>query len=125
MGADPRGAGDRLELGRTGERIAAEHLRRLGFRVLGGGFLARRGEIDLVCARGGRLLIVEVKTRSSDSFGAPVEAVGPRKQRALAAAAGEYRALAGWRGPIDYAVVSVLIKPGSAPAVELLEDPFQ
>ena len=117
MGADPGRA--RL-LGRRGEEIAAGFLRRRGYRVLGGGFLARRGEVDLVCRRGDRLVLVEVKTRSSDGFGAPAEAVGPRKRRALNAAAAEYRALAGWRGPIDFAVVT--ITGGEEP--ELIEDPF-
>ena len=128
MGADPRSArsaADRLATGRAGERAAADHLRRLGYRVLGQGFLARRGEIDLVCSLGGRLVMVEVKTRSSDRFGAPLEAVGARKRRALAAAAAEYRALAGWKGPIDYAVVSVLTDAGGNPrSVELLANPW-
>jgi putative endonuclease len=88
--------------------------------VIGTGFLARRGEVDLVCRRGDRLVLVEVKTRTSDAFGAPAEAVGARKRRALMAAATEYRALAGWRGPIDFAVVS--IRDGGDP--ELIEEPF-
>jgi putative endonuclease len=117
MGADPRGA---RELGQRGERLAADYLRRRGFRVLGAGFLARRGEIDLVCRRGDHLVLVEVKTRSSDAFGSPSESVGIRKRRALNAAAAEYRALAGWRGPIDFAVVA--ISEGGIP--ELIEDPF-
>lgn len=109
-----------LQLGRRGEQAAAEFLATRGFRVIGTGFLARRGEIDLVCRRGDRLVLVEVKTRSSDAFGAPAEAVGGRKQRALRAAAAEYRALAGWRGPIDFAVVA--IRDGQEP--ELIEQPF-
>ena len=64
--------------------------------------------------------MVEVKTRSSDAFGTPAEAVGGRKRRALQAAAAEYRALAGWKGPIDFAVVA--IQAGFEP--ELIEDPF-
>lgn len=100
--------------------MAAEFLSRLGYRVIGSGFLARRGEVDLVCRRGERLVLVEVKTRSSDAFGTPAEAVGARKRRALRAAAAEYRALAGWRGPIDFAVVA--IQGDSEP--ELIEDPF-
>jgi putative endonuclease len=125
MGADPGRAGRRrhlgaLELGRRGERVAAEFLTARGFRVIGTGFLARRGEVDLVCRRGDRLVLVEVKTRTSDAFGAPAEAVGARKRRALMSAAAEYRALAGWRGPIDFAVVS--IRDGAEP--ELIEDPF-
>jgi putative endonuclease len=109
-----------LELGRKGEQVAAEFLSRLGYGVIGAGFLARRGEVDLVCRRGERLVLVEVKTRSSDAFGTPAEAVGARKRRALRAAAAEYRALAGWRGPIDFAVVA--IQGDSEP--ELIEDPF-
>jgi hypothetical protein len=100
MGSDPRRA---RELGRRGEEVAAGFLTRRGYRVVGSGFLARRGEVDLVCRRGDRLVLVEVKTRSS-----------------LNAAAAEYRALAGWRGPIDFAVVA--ITEGREP--ELIEDPF-
>jgi putative endonuclease len=100
--------------------VAAEFLSRLGYRVIGSGFLARRGEVDLVCRHGERLVLVEVKTRSSEAFGTPAEAVGARKRRALRAAAAEYRALAGWRGPIDFAVVA--IQGDSEP--ELIEDPF-
>ena len=111
---------DALDLGRRGERAAADFLSRRGYRVIGRGFLARRGEIDLVCRRGERLVLVEVKTRRSAAFGTPSEAVGPRKQRALRAAAAEYRALAGWRGPIEFAVVS--ITEGAEP--ELIEQPF-
>jgi len=122
MGADPGRARQQrhLALGRQGERQAAAFLARRGYRVVGSGFLARRGEIDLVCRRGDRLVLVEVKTRTTDAFGAPAEAVGARKQRALRAAAAEYRALAGWRGPIDFAVVA--IREGEEP--ELIDEPF-
>lgn len=114
-----------LDLGRAGEAAAAELLRRRGYEIVGRGFLARRGEIDLVCRRGGELVIVEVKTRATDAFGTPVEAVGPRKRRALAAAASEYRLLAGWKGPIRYAVVGLLSRPDGSFDSELLEDPFE
>jgi putative endonuclease len=113
-----------LELGRMGERMAARYLESLGWQVVGSGFLARRGEIDLVCRDGARLVLVEVKTRSSDRYGSPAAAVGRRKRQALAAAAAEYRALAGWRGAIDFAVVAVTMRDGQEAAMELLEGPF-
>jgi putative endonuclease len=92
--------------------------------VIGAGFLARRGEIDLVCRRGDVLVVVEVKTRTHDGFGTPLEAVGSRKRRALMAAAAEYRALSDWRGPIRYAVVCVTAGADGALVAELVEDPF-
>jgi len=80
-----------------------------------------RESYDLICRRGERLVMAEVKTRSSDRFGTPAEAVGPRKRHSLLAAAAEYRALAAWRGPIDWVIVAV--RPGLEP--ELIEHPFQ
>jgi putative endonuclease len=114
-------AGRPAELGRAGEKAAADFLRSRGYQIVGTGFLARRGELDLVCRRGRELIVVEVKTRT---FGSPLEAVGSRKRRALMSSAAEYRALAGWRGPIRYAVVGLTVKPGGGFTSELVEDPF-
>jgi len=112
-------------LGRRGERLAAEYLDKRGWKVIGSGFLARRGEVDLVCRSGASLVLVEVKTRSGEAFGTPAEAVGPRKRKALGAAAAEYRALAGWRGEVRFAVVSLLLdRAGEVRSIELIEDPF-
>jgi putative endonuclease len=93
--------------------------------VVGTGFRARRGELDLICRRGAELVVVEVKTRTDDSFGTPAEAVGPRKRRALMAAATEYRALSQWRGAIRYAIVGLTVRTDGAFDVELIEDPFE
>jgi putative endonuclease len=124
MGAVSRTRPSRLELGRAGEKAAADLLRKRGYEVVGAGFLARRGELDLVCRRGNDLVVVEVKTRTDDSFGTPLEAVDARKRRSLVAAAAEYRALAGWRGRIRYAVVGLTVKADGGFTSELIEDPF-
>jgi putative endonuclease len=124
MGTVSRIRPSRVELGKAGEKAAADLLRKRGYEVVGAGFLARRGELDLVCRRGNDLVVVEVKTRTDDSFGTPLEAVGARKRRALMAAAAEYRALAGWRGRIRYAVVGLTVNPGGGFTSELIEDPF-
>jgi putative endonuclease len=113
-----------LELGRAGERAAAELLRHRGYDVVGTGFTARRGELDLVCRKGEELVVVEVKTRTDHAFGTPFEAVGARKRRALRSAAAEYRALAGWRGPIRFAVVGLTGDEKGGFVAELIEDLF-
>ena len=114
-----------VELGRAGEKAAADLLKRRGYEVVGTGFRARRGELDLICRRGADLVVVEVKTRTDDSFGTPAEAVGLRKRRALMAAAAEYRALASWRGTIRYAIVGLTANKEGAFDAELIEDPFE
>jgi len=124
MGAFSRTRPARLDLGKAGEKAAAALLEKRGYEVVGAGFRARRGELDLVCRRGKELVVVEVKTRTSDAFGSPREAVGSRKRRALMAAAAEFRALAGWRGPIRYAIVGLMLEPDGSFRAELIEDPF-
>jgi putative endonuclease len=99
-------------------------LRRRGYEVVGSGFRARRGELDLICRRGTDLVVVEVKTRTDDAFGTPAGAVGSRKRRALMAAAAEYRALAEWRGAIRFAVVGLTVSAGGQLEAELIEDAF-
>lgn len=126
MGTLPRAgtASSRVELGRAGEKAAADLLRRRGYEVVGAGFRARRGELDLVCRRGADLVVVEVKTRTDESFGTPAEAVGARKRRTLMAAAAEYRALAHWRGTIRYAIVGLTVRIDGGFDAELIEDPW-
>jgi putative endonuclease len=99
-------------------------LRARGYEVVGAGFTARRGELDLVCRRGGELVVVEVKTRSTSVFGAAADAVDEPKRRSMRSAAAEYRALAGWRGPIRFAVVGLTADPAGGFHAELIDDPF-
>ncbi|TMD79758.1 MAG: YraN family protein [Chloroflexi bacterium] len=124
VGSVPR-VHQRRQLGSAGEKAAAELLTRRGYEVVGAGFTARRGEIDLLCRRGDDMVVVEVKTRTTDAFGTPLESVGARKRRALKAAAAEYRALADWRGRIRFAVVGLTGDPVSGFKAELVEDPFE
>ena len=76
--------------GADGERIAAAHLEAQGLVVVERNFRTRYGEIDLVAHDGDDVVFVEVKTRRSGGFGAPAEAVTPRKQERLMLAALEY-----------------------------------
>ncbi len=78
-------------IGVWGERVAAGYLEKLGFIVLARNVRTPHGEIDLVArASGGELVFVEVKTRTSGSFGLPEEAVDARKLEHLFRAAEVY-----------------------------------
>lgn len=76
-------------LGTYGERMAARYLRERGLEVLDQNWRCDLGEIDIVARDGDCLVVCEVKTRRSTTFGAPIEAVDHRKLarlRRLAAA---------------------------------------
>lgn len=74
---------ERLSLGRWGEEEAARFLQRLGMRIVERNLRTPVGEIDIIARQGKTLVFIEVKTRRSDAFGTPQEAVGPTKQRQI------------------------------------------
>ncbi len=111
---------DNAALGREGEDRAAEHYRAEGYAVLARNWHCALGEIDLVCARGGTLVVCEVKARRRDVHGHPLEAVTAAKQRRLRRLAGAWLGSqrAGWH-VVRFDVVTVLDG-----AVEVVEDAF-
>ena len=74
-------------LGQRGEDAAERFLRRQGFYILERDVRSRLGELDLVAADGRTVVFIEVKTRSSNAAGRPVEAVDDQKQRRITRAA--------------------------------------
>lgn len=88
----------RLALGRWGEEAAADFLRHRGMKIVARNLRTPVGEIDLIARQGKTLVFVEVKTRRGTAFGAPQEAVGPRKQRQIVRAAQWYLAGNGGHG---------------------------
>jgi putative endonuclease len=70
-----------------GERRAAFHYRARGYRLLGANVRVGGGELDLVLRRGRRIVIAEVKERSSDAFGGGLQAVDREKRRRVSRAA--------------------------------------
>ena len=70
-------------LGRWGEALAAELLRKRGFTILAAGWRCRLGEIDLIAADREYLCFVEVKLRKSAAYGSAGAFVDRRKQEKL------------------------------------------
>ena len=71
---------NRKALGDWGEEQAARYLMLRGYRILERNYHSRYGEIDIIAARGGFVVFVEVKLRKSDRYGAAAEAVTAAKQ---------------------------------------------
>jgi putative endonuclease len=86
----------RRETGRRGEDAAAEFVARLGWRVVARNFRCRSGEIDLVAMDGDTIVFVEVRTRTGDGRGTPLESVDGRKQAQVGRVARYFLAARGW-----------------------------
>jgi putative endonuclease len=81
----------RRDLGRAGEQLAAEHLERLGYRILERNFRTRWGELDIVAFDGRTLAFCEVKSRRAGGrAGPPLEAVSTAKQAQVRRMAGRW-----------------------------------
>ncbi len=77
-------------LGPWGEAVAREHLEAKGLAVEAVNWRCPAGEIDIVARDGQTWVFVEVKTRVSDRFGSPQEAVTGSKLERMLSAALEY-----------------------------------
>jgi putative endonuclease len=116
--------GAAIPLGRRGEQAAERYLRRCGYRIVERNFRAAGAEIDLIAMDGDTLVFVEVKARSNDAAGAPVDAVDRRKQDRMRRAAGAFAArkrASDW--PIRFDVVAIS-GGGKEMKLELLKDAF-
>lgn len=99
----------RRERGAAGEDRAAAWYQANGYEVIDRNWRCRDGELDLVVRRGGELVFVEVKMRTSSRFGIPAEAVTATKQRRLRRLATRYLAEAGERSSaLRFDVVAIL-----------------
>jgi putative endonuclease len=81
---------ERQQVGIEGESLACAELESLGYVIIERRYRSRFGEIDIVANDAGTVVFVEVKTKTNDSFGDPVEEVTPQKQRQIASMGQEY-----------------------------------
>ena len=117
----------RMALGERGEKFAGRYLRRHGYRILVRRFKTRAGEIDIVCRQGDWLAFIEVKTRESDDYGAPSEAVTKDKQKHMSRVALEYlRLLDNPRICFRFDIVEVILPSGvrQPTAIRLIQNAF-
>lgn len=72
-----------MRFGKLGEDLACKYLENNGYKVIERNFFARQGEIDIIALDKNEIVFIEVKTRTSISYGKPVEAVDTNKQKHL------------------------------------------
>jgi putative endonuclease len=114
-------------VGRFGEDLAARHLEAAGLQLLARNWRCADGELDIVARDGDVICFVEVKTRSTTAFGAPVEAMTPAKVARIHRLAlrwlNEHGGSVRWRA-LRFDVVSVVRLAPGGPLLEHLQGVF-
>jgi putative endonuclease len=125
---DPRRA-----IGALGERLAADHLRRAGYRIVERNYRTRYGELDIVADCDECIVFCEVKTRVVGRANGPaaLDSIGVDKRRRVRAMAAQWlserRAALSqpWRAEMRFDAIGIDISPtGRLLALQHLEDAF-
>jgi putative endonuclease len=112
------------ELGKKGEEVAIRFLKKNGYQVIKRNYVCKMGEIDIIAKEKDTLVFIEVKTRTSTTFGPPQLAVNPKKQSQMSKVALNFlkeKRLEDVKARFD--VVAILLGPRGE-EIELIRDAF-
>jgi putative endonuclease len=112
-------------LGKEGERLAEQYLKKKGYKIVERNYRCRGAELDLIVLDRRVIVFVEVKTRTGHGFGSPFEAVEFRKQQKMIQAAQYFlneKKLHQRDARFDVVGISW---PGGEPLVEHIENAFE
>lgn len=98
------------DIGNKGEDFASEYLLSLGYTILERNWRYSRAEIDLIAKDEEILVFIEVKTRSSDTYGQPEEFISDYQQELIFKAAQRYMDKIGHDWEIRFDTISILVK---------------
>ena len=111
------------DLGKQGEELAVDFLRKNGYDILETNWVYQKAEIDIIAKKDDTLAVVEVKTRSSPDFGLPQDFVTPKKIKLLVKAVDEYVTVNDLDVEIRFDIVSIYNKKGDF-VIEHIVDAF-
>lgn len=114
------------ELGRQGEELVVDYLQKRNYRIADRRWHDGHLEIDIVAVdiETGELVSIEVKTRESEEWGLPEEAVDIRKIRRTVSATDLYMRLNGIGNPVRFDIFSVIIPKEGKPKIIHFKDAF-
>ena len=112
------------ELGFNGEQIAVNYILSLGYTLRHCNWVCGKKEIDIVAEDGDELVIIEVKTRSTDFFEHPKEAITKGKIRNLVEAAENYIFEFDILMETRFDVVAVIPEGNGSYRIEHIKDAF-
>jgi len=111
--------------GKIGEQLATDYLKKNGFLIIERNYRQKCGEIDIIARDKKTLVFIEVKTRKSNKFGSPFEAVTTRKQQQIARTAQNYL----FRNKLfnksaRFDVIGITFSRSGKPSIELIQNAF-
>ena len=112
------------DLGKWGERLAADYLQGRGYVIMERDWKSGHRDIDIIAQDGDTIVFVEVKTRRNNDFTDPVDAVGYQKIRNLQQAANHYVKYSHIDGDIRFDIISIVGTPDSHAEIEHIKDAF-
>lgn len=110
------------EFGLEGEDKAVNYLIREGYLILDRNWKSGHKELDIVAEKDGTLVVVEVKTRKSDKYGNPEDAVSSRKIRNTVLAADAYIRFNRIDLPVRFDIISIV---SNSDIINHIEDAFR
>ncbi len=114
-----------LRVGHHGEAIALKALKKSGYKVVEKNYRNKQGEIDIIASDRDTLAFIEVKTRQSERFGSPKDAITPQKQKKISMVALGYLKQTGQIGKkARFDVVSVILVENK-PQVDIIKNAFE
>ena len=116
----------RKETGTKGEKLAAKFLKRNGYKIIQRNYGCKLGEIDIVAKKDKTVVFVEVKTRQTQEFGVPQDAVTATKRNQISKAALWYlKEKKLLEQSCRFDVIAVTFSPDSRkPEIEHIENAF-
>lgn len=115
----------RQALGRLGEALVADAYQQQGYQLVARNWRHADGELDLIASRDGTMVFCEVKTRTSQAFGSPADAVTREKREKIRALAAlwlqEHRGIA---KELRFDVAAVLMRANTETEIEIIEGAF-
>ncbi len=70
-------------IGLIGEELAANYIKEEGYDILERNYRTKIGELDIIAMKQNTVVFIEVKTRTTNIYGSPPEAVGYKKQQTI------------------------------------------
>jgi putative endonuclease len=111
------------EVGREGEMAAASYLRTNGYTIRHTNWTFGKLELDIVAEKDGWLVVVEVKTRSTETFEHPEDAITNKKIRRIVTAADAYIRSYDIGLPVRFDVIAAIPK-GNGYRIDHIDDAF-